>query len=323
MINVEKIDLKDRRILYELDVNSKQSYSQIGRKVKLPKTVVIYRINSLIKRGILKNTYTFVNFTKLGFTQFKVYLKFHLINRQKEREIINYLVNKKKIVWVTACRGNWDIVITIIAKDIVEFDKIIKEIINSYGKFILDKDILIVSYSPMYPRKYFLPEKEKQEFLYMKEIKQEKIDEIDEKILKILASNSRISILEVMDKLKLTRDLVSYRIKKLEKSGIILAYRSLIDLEKIGYHLYKIILRLQNFSEKEEAELISYCRANNNIIQYIRLVGNWDVEIEVEIENENKLYNIINEVRDQFSNIIKDYEVFHITEEHKLNFYPL
>lgn len=318
-----RLDIKDKRILYELDINSRQSYSQIGKKVKLPKTVVFHRVNSLIKKGILKNMYSLVNFTRLGFTQYKIYLKFQSVNPQKEKEIVDYLVKKKHIVWVTSCRGKWDLTITIISKNIVEFDRILKEIVDAYGKFIQDKDILIVSYSPLYSRNYLLPEKEKQEFLYMREIENLEIDETEEDILKILANNSRTPILEIMGKLNFSRDLVSYRIKKLEKSGIILSYRSLIDLRKIGYHLYKVVLRLHNFSKEGESELISYCKSVPNIVQYIRLVGNWDSEIEVETEDEEKLYSIINEIRDRFDKIIRDCEVLHITEERKLNFYPL
>jgi len=320
---MKEIDLKDRRILYELDIDSSQSYAQIGRAVKLPKTVVFHRINSLFKKGIIKNTYCLVNFTKLGFTQYKLYLKFQSVSPQKEKEIVEYLINKKLVVWVTSCRGMWDMTVTIISKNIVEFDSILKDFISIYGKFIQDKDILVVSYSSLYSRNYLLPEKEKREFLYMKEIENLKVDEVEENILRILANNSQISILDMMNKLKLSRDLISYRIKKLEKSKIILCYRSLINLKKIGYRLYKIIFRLYNFSKEEESSLISYCKSIPNIVQYMRLVGNWDVEIEIEIEDEEKLYDLINEIRNKFDKIIKDYEVLQITEEHKLNFYPL
>jgi hypothetical protein len=43
--DMEKIDLKDRRILYELDVDSRQSFRNIGRKVGLLKDVVVSRVN--------------------------------------------------------------------------------------------------------------------------------------------------------------------------------------------------------------------------------------------------------------------------------------
>ena len=38
------LDLKDRKILYELDLNCRQSNAQIGKKVGLSRKVVDYRI---------------------------------------------------------------------------------------------------------------------------------------------------------------------------------------------------------------------------------------------------------------------------------------
>ena len=42
-----KIDVKDRKILYELDTNSRQSIPQISKKVNLHKNAVHYRIKRL------------------------------------------------------------------------------------------------------------------------------------------------------------------------------------------------------------------------------------------------------------------------------------
>ena len=52
------IDVKDRKILYQLDLNSRQSLNTIGSNVRLTKTVVQYRIDRLVKTGIIKNFYT-------------------------------------------------------------------------------------------------------------------------------------------------------------------------------------------------------------------------------------------------------------------------
>ena len=56
-----KIDLKDRKILYELDLNSRQSLTAIGKKVGLKKDVVSYRIKKLEDEGIIKNYYAFID----------------------------------------------------------------------------------------------------------------------------------------------------------------------------------------------------------------------------------------------------------------------
>ena len=69
-----KLDLKDRKILYELDLNCRQSNTQIGKKVGLKKDVVNYRINNMGKEGVIKNFWTAINTFKLGYDVFRVYI---------------------------------------------------------------------------------------------------------------------------------------------------------------------------------------------------------------------------------------------------------
>ena len=71
-----KADKKDRDILYQLDLNSRQSLKSIGDKVHLKKNVVQYRIEKLVKSGIIKNFYTSINFHKLGFVNLGIHIKY-------------------------------------------------------------------------------------------------------------------------------------------------------------------------------------------------------------------------------------------------------
>ena len=45
-----ELDLKDKKILFELDFDARQSYSEIAKKVRLSKQVVEYRIKKSRKR---------------------------------------------------------------------------------------------------------------------------------------------------------------------------------------------------------------------------------------------------------------------------------
>jgi len=81
---MENLDLKDRKILYYLDINSRQSNSDIAKKVGLSKEVVNYRIKRLEKEGIIKGYYTVLDFYKLGYISVRVYLK--LIDTSPKKE---------------------------------------------------------------------------------------------------------------------------------------------------------------------------------------------------------------------------------------------
>ena len=61
---MEKLDLKDRKILYELDLDSRQLFRAIGKKVGLSKDVVNSRVKKMHGRGIIKGYYAVVYFAK-------------------------------------------------------------------------------------------------------------------------------------------------------------------------------------------------------------------------------------------------------------------
>ena len=85
---MEKIDLKDRKILYQLDLDARQSLTQVGKKVGLKKDVVAYRVKRMQDEGIIKNFWTVINTFKLGYNVFRIYINFHYVSTQIKNDII-------------------------------------------------------------------------------------------------------------------------------------------------------------------------------------------------------------------------------------------
>jgi len=316
-----KLDLKDKKILTLLDENSRYSNSQIAKKVGLSKPAVEYRLKRFEKNNIIFSYYAVINFTKLGYSQYKLYLKFQNTNLEDEQKIINYWKERKNVMWVAEIRGRWDLTVSILAKSNFEFGKILNAFMNKYSKFILEKDVLLTEYSPIYSREY-LAETKPLEFVYGIPSKTYELGDTDEKILKVLAENARISIVELAEKLHLTRDIVNYRLKKLTKDKIIVQYRCYLNLQNIGINHYKIIFRTKNFDEQAEKQIKEYVQQHKKATQFLKLIGSWDLEIEFETENENELYKILTDIRKKFSNIIRDFDILRITENFKYNYFP-
>ncbi|MFA5174455.1 MAG: winged helix-turn-helix transcriptional regulator [Candidatus Pacearchaeota archaeon] len=316
-----KLDLKDKKILTLLDEDSRLSNSQIAKKIQLSKPAVEYRIQRLQKNNIIFSYYTVIDITKLGYSQYKIYFKFQNASIEDEQKIVDYWKKDRNSVWLAQIRGRWDLAVSILAKTNFEFGKVLSEFIGKFSKFILEKDVLLTEYSPVYSRRYLTDSKAK-EFVYAKPIKSIELDEIDEKILKELAENARINIVDLAEKLKITRDIINYRIKKLTNQGIIVQYRCYLNLHKIGINHYKIILRTKNFDEKAEKSIKDYVSHHKKATQFLKLIGSWDVEIEFETENEDELYSILTDIRKQFSDIIRDFDIIRITQTYKYNYFP-
>ena len=140
---VLNLDLKDRKILYQLDIDCRQTNSMIGKKVGLSKQSVDYRIKRLIKENIITRFSTVIDTYKLGFEKHKLYLKLENADKELIIKIIEFLKKHKKTEWVASCSGNWDIIVGYLVKDVYEFNKAIKDFEEKFSKYIHSKETSI------------------------------------------------------------------------------------------------------------------------------------------------------------------------------------
>lgn len=315
-----RLDVKDGKILALLGENARLSNTQIAKKVALSKPAVEYRIQRLEKNNVIFSYYTVIDFTRLGFMPYKLYLKFQGTSIEEEEKITNYWTQNQNTVWVAQTRGRWDVAVTIIADSNHAFGRILSDFMNKYAKYILEKDILLVEYSPIYVREYMRTNKG--EFLYGLPVEKAIIDDIDKTILKNLSSNSRISIVELVKRTGLSRDIISYRMRKLEQQKIIAYYRCFLNYLALDLELSKIIIRTQNFDDKAEMKLKEYVQQHKHAGQLLKLIGSWDIEIELETKDDDELHDLLTDLRKEFSSIIRDFDILKITKTWKYDFYP-
>jgi len=316
-----KLDLKDKKILTLLDENARFSNSQLAKKVGLSKPAIDYRLRRFEKNNVLFAYYAVIDSAKLGYSHYKIYFKFQDVTLENEKNMIDYWVKAKNSIWVAQVRGKWDLAVSVLAKSNFEFGKILSQFMNQFSHFILEKDVLLTEYSPIYAREY-LTETKPSEFVYGMPTKAHELDETDDKMLKALSNNARMPIIELTKKTGLTRDIVTYRLKKLRKENIIVQFRTYLNLRHLGINLYKIIFRTKNFEEQAEKKLKAYISQHKKATQLLKLIGSWDVEIEFETENEDELYKVLNNIRKEFSDIIRDFDILRITETYKYDYYP-
>jgi Lrp/AsnC family transcriptional regulator len=315
------LDIKDRKILALLDENARYSNSQIAKKVRLSKPAVEYRLNRFKDNNVIFAHYAVIDFTKLGYFQYKLYFKFQNTNLEEENEMINYWNQSKNSIWVGQIRGRCDLAISILAKNNFEFGKILTAFLHLYSKFILEKHVLLTEYSPIYAREY-LTDAKPSEFTYGIPKDLIVLDDTDKKILKGLSTSARISIVDLANNLKLSRDIINYRLKKLTNDKVIVQYRTQPNLENLGINLYKLILTTKNFNAEQEKKLKAYVAMHKKATQLLKLIGSWDIEIEIEVESEDELYEILTDIRKEFSSIIRDFDILRITKTFKYDYFP-
>ena len=78
---MDKLNLKDKKILYELEKNARVTISDIAKKVGLSKQLVSYKIKRLEEERIIEGYHAIIDTSKLGYTTYRVYFTFPTILR--------------------------------------------------------------------------------------------------------------------------------------------------------------------------------------------------------------------------------------------------
>ncbi len=324
---MSKIDLKDRKILYELDLDCRQSNSQIGKKVGLGRDVVSYRINNMEEEGLIKNYWTVIDTFKLGYDVFRIYIDFQYITKDIKNEIIKYFVDYKNSWVVATIKSEIDLDVVLWVNNIFEFYNFWNKTLDKYEEYFEKYSISIYIQANVYEKSYLLSGFDNVELKKDREICKQtcgqitvEIDELDYKLLNELAENARASLIDLADKFNCSSQTINYRIKNLIKSGVIKAFRVDIDISKLNLQSYKVDIYLKNHKMKK---LIIEHLESKPYLEFMNLALGWaDLEPEFVVKNLEELMSILDEINSKFSGAIKKQSFFVTDEQYKLSCLP-
>ena len=103
------MDKIDRKLLYELHWNARQTYSRLAKKLGISKQVARYRVEQLQKNDVLKSTHAVIDWRKLGYNALRIYLKWQNISPEIEQEIYAFLRKDPLFMWTVKFEGDVDI----------------------------------------------------------------------------------------------------------------------------------------------------------------------------------------------------------------------
>jgi len=310
-----KVDTKDKKILYELEKNARQPISQIAKKVKLSKETVNYRIKQLEKKNVIAGYPTSINSSVLGYNLYRLFFKFQNTTPKKEEEIISYLKKIPSIARLCSLEGNWDLTVSMSAKNVFEFKRIYDKFIHKYGKYIEQKYISIATKMYHFVHNILYDIDDRSYNVSQTEENIVKIDGIDERIIKLLKKDCRVSVVELSKKLNLSANAVKHRIQNLVKKNVITSFKIKLNDSPFGYQHYHILLTLQSIDKEKMEDLVNTLIINPNVYFIIEAVGEADLEFEVHVRNSSELYALLKNLRNKF-NCIKEHQTILFCRSH-------
>lgn len=295
-------DATDLKLLFELNRDCRQTHTALGKKLRISKQIVSYRISQLEKKEIIKSYHALIDWRRLGYNSVRVYLKWHNITPEIEEQIYQEMKKNPFFMWTVKFEGDIDIGFYLWVKSVPEFSEKWFSFLTKYRKYILKQEIYESVNMVHYPMKPLIEKYETEEKIIGKK-EAVSYDKTDYEILKAITENGRMSIVEIAKKIKLTPKAAFYRLKNSEKDGIILGYNALVDTNKLGYRFYKIDFYLNDMSHIKE--MFEFAKQHKNIVYRMRTIGGPDFEIEVMVKDVIEMKKLIDEIREKFSTSIE------------------
>ena len=308
-----KLDKKDNSIISILLQNSRMAFTKMAKEVMLSKDAVKYRITKLQEKGLFLCFFPQLDYQMLGYEEFKVRLLLDEAKKERQKELIESAMKNPNVQRIVEYSDRWDVEISVLAKDMREFDEIDLQMTKLFKDVILQKDKIPIV-------KHYLkdccPFEFGQDASFIQKLKEIqtkpkekiKIDEKDLLIIKELTENSRQSTYEIHPRVKLSADAVGLRIKRLQKAGVIEKFTIALNYSMLGYHFYSFEADLSALDKESEAKLMDFSISHPFIFSAKKTMGYYDVIFKLTTKHAKNLHLTIDGIKEHFAEAIRDYE---------------
>jgi Lrp/AsnC family leucine-responsive transcriptional regulator len=299
-----KLDKKDRELLTLLYLNSRESFTRLGKKLKLSSSSVERRLRRLEREGAVSMLLSNVNFAKLGLRSYRLYFKFDVMDEETEAELIRHFEYCPRTLWGVICQGDYDVLWRVNEKSEMGVEDAINAFTRKFGAKVVEKTVITATYQAYLPWTRAFGGTRQAPSPIDRLTKARKPDEKDMQILAILYPNARQTSVSIAEKVGLTPDAVQYRIKRLIEEKYILGFTAWYDARKLGLEYYKLLVGFRNMSVEKEKKFLDFCTMHDNVVFVNKGIGSWDMEVDIIVEDVVELHSFLRDIKTRFGHLI-------------------
>ncbi len=318
-----KLDLLNKKILYELEKDSSVPVSILAKKLKRSKEVISYRINQLMKNDVLLGCSAIVDMAKFNYFTFRIYIRWQHMTKEQKQAFFDEIKVMENVWTTTVLHGKWDFAFFIgvkVDEYVSKFHSIWSRIMARYKNKIAETKIALYAPVHNFNKQFFIDTDEPVMERVYGAGQPIKFDELDEKIVRAYAGDVRQSYAEIAMNLDISTESVRQRIKKLKQEKVIVGCKINLNLPKMGYQGYRVDFSLNSILRNKE--LFEYLKQHKYFYQINKSIGGADFETEIVVKHLDHLLDILEEVVRRFSDVINSYEYMGYSEFPSLSMVP-
>jgi DNA-binding Lrp family transcriptional regulator len=275
-------------------------------------------MQQLKKKRIILNYNTIVDPIKFGFTNILVGINYRIFDSKTKNEIINELKQIDSIISIQEATQGVDLLVEYSILNLSAFNKLHTDVMHKFYKNIETKFIFPVVVKHKFERAYLANKKKNQkDDVICGDRETRKLTEKEMQVLELLIQEPQITFSKISNKTKMAAKTIVNIKKRLETRKIIRGYSCTLNYKKTNIHRQVIFLTVSGRGMGEINKLVEYSKTHKNIIELVKVIGEYQLFIIVESKAE---INIINDLRSEFP--IKNYLIVNVNNMPKEQYVP-
>ena len=125
-----------------------------------------------------------------------------------------------------------------------------------------------------------------------------KLDKIDKALLKLLQENGRATISSLSSAVSLSMPAVSERVKRLEASGVIQKFTTLLNPSLVDKQLMALV-QIGFDMQRHADSVVDFVETEKDIKECYRITGKYEYTLKVQTNNTGTLAELLNRIKAQ------------------------
>lgn len=316
----DSLDNLDKKILYNLDLDSSIPFLTLGKRLNVPNETVTFRVKRLLNNGYIRRFITTINVSRLNTFYYKFFYKFHKRTPEIDSEVVNYLKKHPSIAYLASLEGRYDLTFLVVAQGMADLSNFLGPFRSKFGENILEQEILTMTGVHRFNMRFFMNEASVLKHTqYPETLAKPSLKSLDYKLITLLAGNSRMTNIELGQKLGVESSVARYCVAKLKKAEIFGSPVLELDFSKFNVNQYQVNYSLKN--QDSVPKIISAASSLRQSTFATVTLGKYDLALEFIVANVQELRDLINQLNAKFTDSIISHEVFDM-QEYGINWFP-
>lgn len=276
--------------------DARASVEEVARRLKLRAHTVRHamkRLQSALKLTPMCWTHPYLR----GQSPYRVFFSLNQSSPKTTAAFLDRLASLPEVPWLASLIGQYQYVMGMRGQGLPGVVRLLETLDQEFGELVVSRSI-----SPILQMGQFVPwlahagSGKRKCWKYEVTDPFPGIDEVDDRILKILHQAPLATVREISQSCGLPASTVTYRLDRMTSSGVIIGFAFAYDDRLIGRETVIISISTLGFAGRPFETFFNYAQKHPQVSWVAQTVGASDLEIGIILEGTEELHNIEREI---------------------------